>query len=223
MIALSRKERFNQKLDKIKAAEGSGALKQKKSGNQFAKTYFEWLEREKHLTVDDPVRVGIFAHASNGGIRIDANGYTGVPGLYACGEATGGMRGADRLGGLSTANGLVFGRITGREAARGAAEARLSGARIVKVRTEHGDEGNRGDGREQEAQWGGQTDAGESAALYLEHCRLRAEIAVASCMMRAIQLRRESRGSHHRTDYPSKDPGLARRFVMDLHGLSEII
>lgn len=34
MIALSKKERFNQKLDKIKAAEESGALKQKKSGNR---------------------------------------------------------------------------------------------------------------------------------------------------------------------------------------------
>lgn len=257
---------------------------------EFVKTYFDWLEREKHLTIDDPVRVGIFAHASNGGIRIDENGYTGVPGLYACGEATGGMHGADRLGGLSTANGLVFGRIAGRAAARevsearGAAEeqgfeaqefeaqipeaqipeARLSGTRIVKVRTEHGDEGNYGNDREQaeqlkelrkvrmqlkdrmsanamigrsetqceetlkwlseqEARWGEKADAGEMAALYLEHCRLRAEIAVATCMIRAIQLRRESRGSHHRSDYPSEDPEFAGRFVMDLHGLSEII
>lgn len=88
---------------------------------EFIRTYFDWLWREKHLTVDDPVSLGIFAHASNGGIRIDENGYTGVPGLYACGEATGGMHGADRLGGLSTANGLVFGRRAGRAAAEDAA------------------------------------------------------------------------------------------------------
>lgn len=84
---------------------------------EFIRTYFEWLKKEKHLTIDDPIRLGIFAHASNGGIKIDSHGRTGVPGLYACGEATGGMHGADRLGGLSTANGLVFGRIAGREAA----------------------------------------------------------------------------------------------------------
>lgn len=98
----------------------------KKNQPEFVKTYFEWLEAEKHLTVDDPVQLGIFAHASNGGIRIDSRGCTGVPGLFACGEATGGMHGADRLGGLSTANGLVFGRIAGKEAGRWAAAASAS-------------------------------------------------------------------------------------------------
>lgn len=87
---------------------------------EFVKTYFDWLLQEKGLTPDNPVYLGIFAHASNGGIRIDENCRTGVPGLYACGEATGGMHGADRLGGLSTANALVFGRIAGTEAAAGA-------------------------------------------------------------------------------------------------------
>lgn len=100
----------------------------KKNQPEFVKTYFQWLETEKHLTVDDPVQLGIFAHASNGGIRIDSRGCTGVPGLFACGEATGGMHGADRLGGLSTANGLVFGRIAGKEAARWAAAVSASPA-----------------------------------------------------------------------------------------------
>lgn len=93
----------------------------KENQPEFVQTYFEWLLKEKGLTPDDPVRLGIFAHASNGGIRIDGKCRTGVPGLYACGEATGGMHGADRLGGLSTANALVFGRIAGAEAAAEAA------------------------------------------------------------------------------------------------------
>ncbi len=80
---------------------------------EFIRTYFQWLLEEKGLTIDDPVRIGIFAHASNGGIQIDCEGSSGVPGLYACGECTGGMHGADRLGGLSTANGLVFGKAAG--------------------------------------------------------------------------------------------------------------
>ena len=84
---------------------------------EFVRTYFEWLEKDKHLTMKDPVHVAIFAHASNGGVCIDPRAWTGVPGLYACGEVTGGMHGADRLGGLSTANGLVFGEIAGAFAA----------------------------------------------------------------------------------------------------------
>ncbi|MFR7669685.1 MAG: FAD-binding protein [Collinsella sp.] len=59
----------------------------------------------------------MYAHAANGGIKIDKTAHTGVEGLYACGEATGGMHGADRIGGLSSANGIVFGRIAGASAA----------------------------------------------------------------------------------------------------------
>jgi fumarate reductase (cytochrome) len=41
-----------------------------------------------------------------------------IPGLYAAGEVTGGVHGANRLGGNSTVETVVFGRIAGREAAR---------------------------------------------------------------------------------------------------------
>ena len=85
---------------------------------EFIKTYFDWLKEEKNLTMDDLVWLSMYAHASNGGIAIDEEAFTGVEGLYACGEVTGGMHGADRLGGLSSANGLVFGRIAGKAAAR---------------------------------------------------------------------------------------------------------
>ena len=70
----------------------------------------------------DEMRVAMHAHAANGGIKIDKTAYTGVEGLYACGEATGGMHGADRIGGLSSANGIVFGRIAGASAALCSAE-----------------------------------------------------------------------------------------------------
>lgn len=89
---------------------------------ELIRTYFEWMAKAKHLTMSEPAKIGLFAHAANGGIRIDPTAATRVPGLFACGEATGGMHGADRIGGLSTANGLVFGGIAGRSAARFAAE-----------------------------------------------------------------------------------------------------
>lgn len=65
----------------------------------------------------------MYAHAANGGIKIGKTTYTGVEGLYARAEATGGMHGADRIGDLSSANGIVFGRIAGASAARAAQNA----------------------------------------------------------------------------------------------------
>lgn len=85
---------------------------------EFVQTFATWLQDEHGITPTDEMRVAMYAHAANGGIKIDKTAYTGVEGLYACGEATGGMHGADRIGGLSSANGIVFGRIAGASAAR---------------------------------------------------------------------------------------------------------
>ena len=61
-----------------------------------------------------------FAHAFNGGVRINRRAETSLPGLYAAGEASGGIHGADRLGGNMMAATQVFGAIAGFEAARAA-------------------------------------------------------------------------------------------------------
>lgn len=87
---------------------------------EFVQTFAAWLQDEHGIAPTDEMRVTMYAHAANGGIKIDKTAYTGVEGLYACGEATGGMHGADRIGGLSSANGIVFGRIAGISAARAA-------------------------------------------------------------------------------------------------------
>jgi len=55
------------------------------------------------------ISIAPFAHCANGGILIDEDGCTGVPGLFAAGEAAGGVHGADRQGGTATAACLVFG------------------------------------------------------------------------------------------------------------------
>ena len=90
---------------------------------EFACTYFDWLQSATGTAADAPLQVAHYAHASNGGIRIDPWGATGVPGLFAAGECTGGMHGADRIGGLSSANGLVFGLRAGQAAAKFARQA----------------------------------------------------------------------------------------------------
>jgi len=62
------------------------------------------------------------AHYFMGGVRIDADGASTVPGLYAAGEATGGLFGAGRLGGAALADCLVFGHRAGLAAAGHARE-----------------------------------------------------------------------------------------------------
>jgi succinate dehydrogenase flavoprotein subunit len=65
-----------------------------------------------------PMEVGPTTHYVMGGIKVDAeDGATRVPGLFAAGEVTGGMHGANRLGGNSLSDLLVFGARTGDGAA----------------------------------------------------------------------------------------------------------
>ena len=60
--------------------------------------------------VTDRVKIAPFAHASNGGVKVDSYGRTQVEGLYAIGELAGGIEGANRLGGNSTGSCMVFGK-----------------------------------------------------------------------------------------------------------------
>jgi len=63
------------------------------------------------------IRVAPAAHFFMGGIGIDGHCQTCVPGLFAAGEATGGIHGANRLSGNGLSDPLVFGRIAGCQAA----------------------------------------------------------------------------------------------------------
>ncbi|MEM9882795.1 MAG: FAD-dependent oxidoreductase [Planctomycetota bacterium] len=64
-----------------------------------------------------PMEVAPTAHYSMGGVLVEPDDhFTGVEGLYAAGEVTGGLHGANRLGGNSLAEILIFGRRAGRAA-----------------------------------------------------------------------------------------------------------
>ena len=66
----------------------------------------------------EPMEVGPTCHYMMGGVRVDADTEAAtVPGLFAAGEAAGGMHGANRLGGNSLSDLLVFGRRAGLGAA----------------------------------------------------------------------------------------------------------
>ena len=65
-----------------------------------------------------PMEVGPTCHYMMGGIRVDAEtGQASIPGLFAAGEAAAGLHGANRLGGNSLSDLLVFGRRAGLGAA----------------------------------------------------------------------------------------------------------
>ncbi len=71
----------------------------------------------------EPVEVAPTAHYAMGGIRVDfTTGQTDVPGLYAVGETTGGLHGANRLGGNSLAETVVFGKLVGEHLAKAVKE-----------------------------------------------------------------------------------------------------
>ncbi len=82
----------------------------------------------------EPILVYPTLHYQNGGIKIDANGATNVPGLYAAGECSGGVHGRNRLIGNSTLELFVFGRRAGTAAAHYAREVKRGTPTLEHVR-----------------------------------------------------------------------------------------
>lgn len=70
-------------------------------------------------------RIASAAHYTMGGVKINERCETSVNGLYAAGEVTGGIHGANRLGGNSLTEILVFGKIAGQQAAEFARKTSL--------------------------------------------------------------------------------------------------
>ncbi|HEX4629656.1 MAG TPA: fumarate reductase/succinate dehydrogenase flavoprotein subunit [Chthoniobacterales bacterium] len=76
----------------------------------------------------EPMEVGPTTHYVMGGIRVDPDSQMSrVPGLFACGECAAGINGANRLGGNSLSDLLVFGKRAGEFAAKFAQENSLGG------------------------------------------------------------------------------------------------
>jgi succinate dehydrogenase / fumarate reductase flavoprotein subunit len=97
-----------------------------------------------------PMEVAPTAHYSMGGVRVEPETHlTDIEGLYAVGECATGVHGANRLGGNSLAECLVFGRIVGSEAARcsAALDVQVRDRAAIAAAAEEVDEllGRRGD------------------------------------------------------------------------------
>jgi succinate dehydrogenase flavoprotein subunit len=80
--------------------------------------YHQFRELADVDITKEPMEVGPTCHYMMGGVRVDAETQAStVPGLFAAGEVAGGMHGANRLGGNSLSDLLVFGQRAGRGAA----------------------------------------------------------------------------------------------------------
>lgn len=186
----------------------------------------------------DRIWLAPFAHCANGGVLIDKDGSTGVPGLYAAGEQAGGVHGADRHGGMATAAAIVFGRKAAKAASQYVKNAVLYEIDENKVFcdlmewTSAGKEESRFTSREVldrigELLWyeGSCIRSGEKLEKVLAEIeemkygfRVSMEggnikkdfrafhaIRTAEALIKAMLMRRESRGPHFREDYPERN------------------
>jgi len=193
------------------------------------------------------IEVACFAHAINGGLRIDSNAYTNVPALFAAGEAASGPHGADRLGGNMLPACVVFGSIAGKEAAELAMRTEqpvfTSFMPESFVSSVDGPKGTELIARLQRLMFDNlmvvrsaekcarlkselaalkvQADNAcfEDASPWMPY-NLRNMLLVAGMMLEAVERRKESRGSHFREDFPHEEPAYALPFAFSKHTLT---
>jgi succinate dehydrogenase / fumarate reductase flavoprotein subunit len=114
--------------------------------------YHQFMQLAGIDITKEPMEIGPTTHYIMGGVRVDgASQMSTVPGLFACGECAAGLHGANRLGGNSLSDLLVFGRRAGEHAAKFAKENAAGAVReadadaAVRVALEPFDRGAGGD------------------------------------------------------------------------------
>lgn len=84
---------------------------------RLPRVYQTMMELQMLDITTDPIEIAPTAHYSMGGVRVRPEDHgTDVDGLYAIGEASSGLHGANRLGGNSLIELLVYGRLVGQAA-----------------------------------------------------------------------------------------------------------
>jgi succinate dehydrogenase / fumarate reductase, flavoprotein subunit len=90
---------------------------------RLPRMYRQFIDLAMLDITSTPMEVAPTAHYSMGGVWVDPETHaTDIEGLYAVGECASGVHGANRLGGNSLAECVVFGRIVGAEAGRWSAQ-----------------------------------------------------------------------------------------------------
>jgi L-aspartate oxidase len=188
----------------------------------------------------DPVPVRPGAHYMMGGVTVDAQGRTTLPGLWAAGEVTSsGLHGANRLASNSLLEGLVYGTACGRGAADAAAKTPDTFT-VPSLRSRHDPEPpgtvdvadvtnslrslmvrRMGIVRDR----AGLLEAQRAVAFWCRYVlarefrsregwELQNLLTVARLMIAAALERQESRGTHYRSDFPERDEAHWQRHVL---------
>lgn len=163
-----------------------------------------------------PIPIRPAAHYHMGGIAVDGEGRSTVPGLWACGEAAStGLHGANRL----ASNSLLEAAITGQWVARSIAGTPAENAAPMAA-VEPPEDADASLVRPILSEHAGVLRTGEGLAAAIDAL---APLAATSgpallglMMATAMRRRIESRGGHFRTDYPAADPALRRRTTLTL-------
>ena len=96
--------------------------------------YHQFIQLAGIDITKEAMEVGPTTHYIMGGVRVDGTTQMStVPGLFACGEVAAGLHGANRLGGNSLSDLLVFGRRAGEHSARFAREQKSAAVRDQDV------------------------------------------------------------------------------------------
>jgi len=96
--------------------------------------YHQFLKLADIDITKAPMEVGPTTHYMMGGIRVDPDSQmSNVPGLFAAGECAAGLHGANRLGGNSLSDLLVFGQRAGKFAAQFAKETKVGQVRADQI------------------------------------------------------------------------------------------
>ncbi|HKP70686.1 MAG TPA: FAD-binding protein, partial [Pyrinomonadaceae bacterium] len=99
--------------------------------------YHQFMQLANLDITTTPMEVGPTTHYIMGGVRVDADTQaSNVPGLYAAGECAAGINGANRLGGNSLSDLIVFGKRAGEYAAKFAQENSHGSISTDQIETE---------------------------------------------------------------------------------------
>jgi len=173
----------------------------------------------------DPIEIAPLVQSFNGGVLIDEFAATAVPGLFAVGEVSGGVHGADRPGGNNLADTQVFGFRGGRAAADLATQRPHKNSAPVPCLASVPDSMQKKiDGVQKELDKAlmvvrtreGLEELLKKVELVQEgteplHVVTDNYLTVVESIARSALFREESRGSHYRDDFPDENPALARQ------------